>query len=338
MTTDVGLKFFGFSLEEVSKIIGGSVVALYLLGYIVLSFYFSTYGFGQTSPLRPRVLEAGVCCLVFTVLPLALGLAVEFIPNRNLSSLKIILLKIGILPILCDYLMSFPGLTGGIDYSNPIQMLMGTGVTVPVFLSLVIAGLFLLLLLVIWFWCFYHRHTMAVIIVIWSISFFVIRMHWHARQLPSSHIFFWFFGMALVGPFGSAVVDQTKATRDLASRREFIEDRENFISLSHLKTSGSFYRPISSVTSIALLVFIFVTWVYGVIPFRLGGGHPIAVVVALRRSGDSVRIIHGDLLDESERGYYLLLPQAQHAIFISREDVKFVSYNGINTTDISKLE
>jgi len=285
MTESVGIRLFGLSLDEISKIIGGSIVAIYFLGYLVLSFYFSQYGFSQTNPLRPRVLEAGVCCLIFTVVPLSLGLVIDFIPDRNLSATKLIMLKLGMLPILGDYLTSLPGFTAGIDYSNPTQVFATkvTGVTIPVLFGLAIVGLFVFVPLLFWIWSYYHKHTVAVIIVIWSISFFLLRMHWHTRQLPSAHLFFGFCGLALLSPLGSLFV-RTVQHPNAKFRPRFTKNDDSHVSFSQLKTSRNFFRPISSITSIMLIIFVFVTWVYGVIPFRLGGGHPIAVVLTLKHA------------------------------------------------------
>jgi len=147
-------KIFGFSLDEASKLVGGSVVVIYLLGYLVLSFYFSSYGFGQSSPLRPRVLEAGTCFLAFTILPFALGLAVDNIPIRNVPYGRLMALKFGILPILCGYFINLPGFTGGIDYSDPLAVFLAT--TVPgqflTFILWIFGGLAIVFAFVVWLW------------------------------------------------------------------------------------------------------------------------------------------------------------------------------------------
>jgi hypothetical protein len=77
-------------------------------------------------------------------------------------------------------------------------------------------------------------------------------------------------------------------------------------------------------------VFLFATVLYPKIKSEWGGGQPIDITLQLTKNSTlfSSQKVKLRLIDESELGFYVLLPGHQHALFVPRADVSVVSYSG----------
>src|ERR1700733_13992997 len=96
------LEVSGYSIDDITKALGAIAIGAYVVGYIVLSYYLSGFGFNSLSPFRSRVLETGICALAFFAIPLAIAMAVASISRRDMSFSSILIMRLLSLPIFCE--------------------------------------------------------------------------------------------------------------------------------------------------------------------------------------------------------------------------------------------
>jgi hypothetical protein len=61
-------------VDLVSKMIASIAIAIYACGFLIVSLHNSTYGFGDTNPIRPRILAAGAWFILLTSIPASVAI------------------------------------------------------------------------------------------------------------------------------------------------------------------------------------------------------------------------------------------------------------------------
>ncbi len=70
----------------------------------------------------------------------------------------------------------------------------------------------------------------------------------------------------------------------------------------------------------------YTNWVFPAIPFKLGGGEIVSTTIYLT-PGHQVRIIHAGMLDESDQGFFILVPGQERGLFIPKEQVEGIYFS-----------
>jgi hypothetical protein len=85
-----------------------------------------------------------------------------------------------------------------------------------------------------------------------------------------------------------------------------------------------------TIVQFVMPLFLFSTLLYPRIKSEWGGGQPIDVTFHFTKDSTlySSQKEKFRLIDENDLGFYVLLPEHKHALFIPRADVSAVSYSG----------
>ena len=162
-----------WTLDDLTKLLGAIAIGGYVLGYLVLSYHLSVYGFNPVSPFRSRVLETGICALIFFAMPYLIGTAVGSLSSRGTSAAFIFVLRMLCLPILCSIPAAFPGFIVDLPRTLLLTLPSGSGWIGITKLLLIPAGfgvLYLLQRAVKWIWHHYHDRKFLSILVLLPIS------------------------------------------------------------------------------------------------------------------------------------------------------------------------
>jgi len=191
----------GFSIDEISKLVGIGAIMAYIIGYLVFSYYLSTFGMMPSSPFRPRVLETGIVSLIFLGVPSVIGAAVAFIPTRGASRIYIFLLRILVLPTACAAAVATPGFLRSV----PSTFLMRTvathssrsrefiAATLAVAVIAVLTFGLILPPIIKWLWVNFHKKRIIVPASLLAIAIFFIYVGiGYSFHNPQTRFFFWF--------------------------------------------------------------------------------------------------------------------------------------------------
>lgn len=162
-----------WNLDDFTKALGALAISGYVIGYLVLSHHLSNYGFSPTSPFRARVLETGICTLMFFVIPVFIAFAVGSLGRRGTSYPYMLSLKILSLPILCATITSYPGFMVDLPKKVSLRLPSGTKWLIVIkFLVIPVAilGFYLLWRLAHWIWENYHKKKLLCIAALIPIS------------------------------------------------------------------------------------------------------------------------------------------------------------------------
>jgi hypothetical protein len=193
-----GLEHKGYSIDDVTKALAATAIAAYVLGYLVLSYYLSSFGFNPASPFRPRILATGICTLAFFVVPILMGIAVSSIPSRSLSTSVATLLRVLCLPVMCGALAFWLAQSILISIVR-IGTLRPTYISITVFITLFIAVIFALCISIRWVWNNYDRHPGLSAIVLLLVSTLFCYPEFEG-MVPAyeRRLFIWFLSISVV--------------------------------------------------------------------------------------------------------------------------------------------
>jgi hypothetical protein len=141
---------------------------------------------------------------------------------------------------------------------------------------------------------------------------------------------------------GEVVEEEFDQREQLEVRAKTLKDRlEKTISEFRSDTSTlglrSFiyrYGVLMPVALCVMAVAIYSHWVFPYIPLKLGGGEIVTVTLYQTEANESSRVIHGGLLDESDQGFFILLPGQDKGLFIPKDRVDAI-YFGNGQSDIN---
>lgn len=163
-----------YTVDDLTKALGALAICSYVSGYLVLSYYLSSYGFSPVSPFRPRVLEIGVCALVFLALPILIGIAIASLPSRGLSSIHACTLRLFCLPTLCWFTTTIPGFVVDVPKTLAFQPITGShlSVVLKIMATLIVSAAVIGALhkACHWIWENYHQHKIVSLIGLLTLS------------------------------------------------------------------------------------------------------------------------------------------------------------------------
>lgn len=206
-----GLEIKGYAIDDLTKALGAIAISCYILGYLVLSYFESGYGFNPASPFRPRVLATGICTLAFFAVPILIGTAVASIPRRGLPKPLAILIRALCLPWLCEttsFLLSLE-LPRSIDSGAALRKYV---LILP--LSLLLAAIVMWTLttrVIPWIWRNYHKRVIPSVVVLCLISGWFV--YWGVGSSATQYerrSFLWFL---LVSAIACILIGDAPETR-----------------------------------------------------------------------------------------------------------------------------
>ena len=385
------LEFKGYSADDISKTLGAVAIGAYVLGYVVLAFHMAKFGFSPASAFHPRILETGICTLIFLALPILSGAALAHIPHRGLSRLQIFMLSAACVPMLS---LSLSGILGFTQEGLPIssQDFLALPKSHSSFvLSLIVVGAIVFMAMTLfsvsWAWRNYHRRPIRSFLVLIPFTLTFTLMGSGSWRHGQADYFWWFMGLSLLtlahllstGEFTNKeefskeidVAKKAKAAvkRMLAEARGQIcpeDDMETAMeddaepltmarlisleiridcalerltsgtSMLHLQRSLSFYAPITIFSYVIATLAAWTFWVFPHVPFKFGGGEIPLVTLFESEAGKPNRTIKAAMLDQSEQGFFIVLPGHDKGIFIPKERVVAIYFSD-GQIDFDKL-
>jgi hypothetical protein len=296
------------ALEVGSRMMAGLIVALYVLGYLIVSLRDASYGFSQLNPLRPRILSAGVLFLVSMLAPYVLAHKLyshrlEISPEQSFSRSIVATFNYAIictlLAVMAGFLLSSP-MSDPMPPPHPLSSLYAWTIAILPLIVLILVSFLLK-----GAWARFIAHPMptaawsGVIIVAWIVGAIYVSL-FHAEGTVA----LWLFSVGVL----SAMVDDV--LRDPVKR-----SHHDYLGLSWVVIAGIFYFSNSLYTHVKP------SW---------GGGAPLPVSIYFSNSSQiaATSAIDARLLDESDQGYYFLLPTHSGAIFVPRASVAALSFSG----------
>jgi hypothetical protein len=320
----------GYSVDEVSKIMATGAIGAYVIGYIVLSFHFGRLGFSQSSPLRPRVLETGVAATLFVAVPLLIGIAVGKMSNRGIPTKFAIILRLCFLTYLCDVAVCIPGFTIDIPSSFELALSGFASFGIAVAVLAVVGFIFVSMG---WVWRNYHKRQLASVITFLVVSIVVVANRVYFRYDQQLRFMIWFFVISSVACIRVGSSTDLSARLLMLSDEELeerhyklVKDIQKDTSIWQLRTFIKFYMPITFFSAAMIILVAYVYCIYDYIPFRLGGGQVLSVTLYIKNKDQSTSLLRAGLLDESDHGFYLLLPGNTKGTFISRDKVDAIYF------------
>jgi hypothetical protein len=284
-------------VESVAKWTASSLVAVYGLGFTVVSLHYASFGFVELSPFKPRLIAAGVWFVVITGLTVAL--AVKLISRQEKETAGFILSLLWLFALL--YVASAILNTVIFDYAN----------VTPTFIPEQFANVFYLtvgtgVLLAINFIGKRYRESKPGVVVVASC-------------------------VGIIALLAVAFVSSLKnVSFGLLAVQLWLTGYLTTIFLRQYRDGWwNEYQWIISTGFVLGTVVTFSSFVYPHIRSSWGGGAPVPVVVYL--SKDS-RILPGGelvglLLDESDSGIFIARGEREHAIFLPRPAIAAVFYS-----------
>ncbi|MGA7157137.1 MAG: hypothetical protein WBY53_09835 [Acidobacteriaceae bacterium] len=286
-------------LERLGKVSALAIVAIYVVGYLVTSLYFSSFGLADFNPLKTRVVGAGLLLTILSSAAYAIGVTSSKLPID---------------------LRDHQGINSLIHYTLSLSQCLATAeVLTNLFLQMTDYGL--------------KEATQNFCLMTASIFLIIVGYTaWRRKTIPTMPerwiaalsaaavigIFLWFYiGSWGHGPLGIA------AWLGLIS-----------ISVCGLRMLGSSrsLSPGMNVVSLAAeLVFFITTFTNYVYPhFRpeWGGGAPIRVTMSFNKDAGGLagRTTPALLLDESDLGFYLIDENTKHTYFVPRASVSLLDF------------
>jgi hypothetical protein len=331
-----------YSIDDISKALGSAAIVAYILGFVVLSYYFSQFGFNQISPFRPRVLETGISTLIFYIIPILIGVTVAHIPNRDISPLLILGLRFCFLVILCYFIATYPGIVKEFPRSVSPDHPLGLRIIAEILLALVALALVMSagIMGIKWVWNNFHDAPKRSILILASIATLCCALEIIPPRSSdfSLRIFIWFVVLATtscqwIGPRRDRS-DRSRREINKLSEEKLAEEYRLLLletssdtSLMKLKTSLNLYLPIPLLGAMMFSILVYTNWIYPLIPFKLGGGQIVQIALYETSPTQAPQVIRCGMLDQSDQGYFVLLAGQEKATFIPKERVEEIHFS-----------
>ena len=295
------------TLDVVSKSIAAFAIVLYGCGFLITSIHQFTYGFTESSPLRPRIVSAGAWFLAFVLIPVAFG-----IQNRKSRGLaenhrKWLNRPSTIINFDCAFSMFF-GFAFGIVFDSQTDYGANHSVWTEGMALLLLVVVGLLVLLDQW-----ERFPRAVALVaslanVGFLSVFGFREAFIHDRASQGAIMLWFlFAVNLFNPGNLSRQEGWSGSWKLWVNGRWPQTIS--LGLTGLLAFASFYYP-----------HIQSSW---------GGGAPIPVTIYFTKDSTVMpsQSVGALLIDESDTGLYVVGKNDKRATFIPRNSVGLVYYS-----------
>jgi hypothetical protein len=291
--------------EVLSRTVAGVVVALYACGFLIVSLYHSQYGFVGTNPFRARVLAAGAWFALFIAIPVSIAVKFRTEKWERIARgayafwITCVFLSIPLGMLVFDY-PTYPA------SSHPSR----------------------------WTW---------LIIVLLVITVLLLQFLSDKKQVPQ-----WIVGILSVGitlfflwsPI-SAIITNRRFTYSVVALWFFattllVKLEFSVRSGRNLAEHGEWSKPL---VLLFFFLLIFSRALYPHLKTSWGGGTPSAVTIYFNK--DSLlypnKAIPAQLIEESDKGFYIVGPKESRAIFVPRSAVALI-YFSEKTTDSLLLQ
>jgi hypothetical protein len=197
------LEVKGYSIDDITKGLGACAIGAYVLGYLVLSYHLSTFGFNSVSPFRPRVLETGVCTLIFFAVPMLIGSAAASISSRGMPHSFALLMRALCLPFFCSVISGAPGFIDDLPRSLSAYSIPGSRpfvIAIWCLTPVLVMGLMWLFFLALrWVWHNYHKRRFLSMLILIPISTCFMASGINPTKPPSQvRAFLWFLAFSLI--------------------------------------------------------------------------------------------------------------------------------------------
>jgi hypothetical protein len=364
----------GYSLDDVSKGLGAVAIGSYILGYLVLSYYLSKFGFNPFSPFRSRVLETGACALILFCMPTAIAMAVASISSRGMRNPFPFVMRLLCIPILCEMVCGLPGFIDELPNSIQLNKFHGSRwleiaiLCVIPFLSVAFIGTLFIILR--WIWRNYHKRKFFSIAVLCSLAGVFIALGVKPdNSVMHRRIFLWLLATSIIACLLIGSTREKAAQRKIDAKIKEIKAIEqdidgvlheikgavelpapdfDLIESQSLKMKGRLAELLSDVTSHtstlrletllnlfgSLIAFgysvcaiaVYANCVFPYIPLKLGGGELVSITVYQTGADQTWRVMHGEMLDQSDQGLFLLPRGHNKGLFIPKERIEAISF------------
>lgn len=296
---------WGSYLEPLARVTTSLLVLMYGLGFIILSAHEARYGIMQFSPLRARIFFVGFTFLGFVALPAAAlhykwayyGPLTPVVENNDpaVQTLKELFLGCGFVYTAFLIAVGF----SIILMVTPPQLNVSTSHQWD-FVAYIASYTGLLIIYAVIAKKFAtHPKAMTVAAAVTTLTF-LASLTYSSVQI----------GTATIGLFMAGVV--VRAYRFDVGRVESFLDFRNW-------------------TAAIILVGFYVGWMFQLVRPAYGGGAPVPATIFLEKPTawfDSTTV-SVSLIDETDQGYYVLLPGKDKALFIPRNDVSSFYYGPV---------
>jgi hypothetical protein len=301
-------RFSAGTLESFSKAIAALLVALYVLGFMIVTLHNASFGFADLSPFKPKILSAGVLLLVMTLLPALVANSIyshdlEIAPEQRFSRAIVSTLRYYVscivLTVLLAALLSLPESELNLaphKYTPWYSWLLASFGPIAALIGLALLLEFALKKST--------THPMLTAAIAGLGVAFLLFANFHiADSHRMAEVTIWLFAVGVV----SALMNQNLSDPKKRKQQGFIEPLTIGVAAVAL-FSGLIYPQFKS------------SW---------GGGSPIPVVIYFSSESRFLpgQQLEGDLLDEADSGFYITQRGQTRAIFIPRSKVAILYFS-----------
>jgi hypothetical protein len=286
-------------LETLSKAAALVLFVTYVSGFIIVSVHNASYGFTELSPFKPRILSAGVLFFSLILIPVVPAHFI-FSPGASLSfpvSLANGLSRCWNYFVSC----SIASMALSTIYVDPPSAVSGPNPSRLTIGLYVLGGLLIIIVASIALQSKYYEKYPWPTIAFFTILLtgVLINEYRTSKTYASGAMTMWMFGIGLAS---------------LAIRR-------------NVKRGGLW--PSDLIFPIVMALSLFPSYLYPRIKYSWGGGQPTSVVVYLPQDSRLFpgQQIEGQLLDESDGGFYVLPVGQDRALYIPRNTVSAVYFS-----------
>jgi hypothetical protein len=285
----------GITLDVLSKSVAAFAIVLYGCGFLITSIHQFSYGFTESSPLRPRIASAGAWFIVFVAIPIAFEMEHRRLKGGTENHQRWLRSPATIMFFDCVLSMFF-GLCFGVvfkpetDYvaANPIWTA-GTAVLLSVVVGV---------LVVLGQWERFPKSValVASMVLVGYLSVYGGREALIYHCSTPAAIMFWFLYAGILFNPGNLI------------------NQERWLGSWKLWAHGSWPQSIS----LAILgLFIFASFYYPHIKSSWGGGAPIPVTIYFTKDSTIMpsQSVGALLVDESDAGLYVVGKNDKEATF-----------------------
>jgi len=290
---DIGM---ASAIESLVRFAGAGLFVVYAAGFVILSVYESSFGIAQFNPFRTKIIAAGMvfCCLAS--LPVV-ALFLDFLPG---------------VPVTSDSNLPIPELA---QRNQERTVGFSQFVSTSILLALLSSFLFTLdqgpprpavlvyfIILAIIFHVkssrvvrnrFTTRPRAAILLSGLSMGVMLAALYWLDSGIVTLMVLWFFF----VGLSAGAIWSSEDKIRYLLNWRRW---------------------PVA-----LILIAVYANFIYGRIQAKYGGGAPVPVTFCLDKPPAWIgsTTFRASLIDETDHGFYVLLPRNEKALFIPRSTV-----------------
>jgi len=284
--------------DAISKSIAGLAVVIYVCGYLITSISDSRYGFSVMSPLRPRIVAAGVWYGFFIVAPLLL---LQRVSKSSLASGDTWWWKA--CKVVYFYLFACIPLSWVADWVFQFDTIPSTPTPRWWVVLIWIIGIVAAII----FYALFRDRIPKYLIAIASLLFVsyvfysgILELLSKGHFIPNA-LYLWLYAVGALG---------------------FLEMSVRSWQLKAGDWAQSFFY-------FGLTLVVFATTYYPHLKSSVGGGVPVPITIYFSKESATFQnqSVRAFLIDETDSGLYVLLNDDHRATFIPRDSVSLIHFS-----------